>query len=187
MSLCPLYCRQSSNFYKNICRIQKCVNLNQVRNIFGFTEADCIGKISFPAIQAAPCFSSSFPAIFKEAKDIPCLIPCAIDQDPYFRMTRDVAPRLGMPKPALLHSVFFPALQGAKSKMSASDANSSIFLTDSAKQIKDKINKYAFSGGGQTVEEHQKNGGNCDIDVSFQYLKFFMDNDERLEEIRRVS
>ena len=23
------------------------------------------------------------------------LIPCAIDQDPYFRMTRDVAPRLG--------------------------------------------------------------------------------------------
>lgn len=180
------YMGQSSNFYKNICRIQKCVNLNQVRNIFGFTEADCIGKISFPAIQAAPCFSSSFPAIFKEAKDIPCLIPCAIDQDPYFRMTRDVAPRLGMPKPALLHSVFFPALQGAKSKMSASDANSSIFLTDSAKQIKDKINKYAFSGGGQTVEEHQKNGGNCDIDVSFQYLKFFMDNDERLEEIRRT-
>jgi len=60
-------------------------------------------------------------------------------KDPYFRMTRDVAPRLGFPKPALIHSVFFPALQGAKSKMSASDANSSIFLTDSPKQIKDKV------------------------------------------------
>lgn len=101
-------------------------------------------------------------------------------------MTRDVAPRLGLQKPALLHSIFFPALQGAKSKMSASDANSSIFLTDSAKQIKDKINKYAFSGGGQTVEEHRANGGNCDVDVSFQYMKFFMDNDERLEEIRKT-
>ena len=101
-------------------------------------------------------------------------------------MTRDVAPRLGLPKPALFHSVFFPALQGAKSKMSASDANSSIFLTDTAKQIKDKINKYAFSGGGQTVEEHREKGGNCDVDVSFQYLKFFMDNDERLEQIRKV-
>jgi tryptophanyl-tRNA synthetase len=56
-------------------------------------------------------------------------------------MTRDVAPRLGFPKPALIHSVFFPALQGAKSKMSASDANSSIFLTDSPKQIKDKVKK----------------------------------------------
>ena len=60
-------------------------------------------------------------------------------KDPYFRMTRDVAPRLGFLKPALIHSVFFPALQGAKSKMSASDANSSIFLTDTPKQIKYKV------------------------------------------------
>lgn len=130
------------------------------------------GKISFPAIQAAPSFSSSFPKIFGSRKDIQCLIPCAIDQvkaavieqikkdvftqglntkvrcicvfflhiqDPYFRMTRDVAPRIGYPKPALLHSTFFPALQGAQTKMSASDANSSIFLTDTPKQIKNKV------------------------------------------------
>lgn len=38
------------------------------------------GKISFPAIQAAPSFSSSFPQIFGGKKDVPCLIPCAIDQ-----------------------------------------------------------------------------------------------------------
>lgn len=178
------YMGQCSDFYKNICRIEKLVNVNQVKNIFGFQDSDCIGKISFPAIQAAPSFSSTFPHIFNGKKDVPCLIPCAIDQDPYFRLTRDVAPRLGLPKPALIHSVFFPALQGAKSKMSASDANSSIFLTDTAKQIKDKINKYAFSGGGQTIEEHKANGGNCDVDVSFQYLKFFMEDDQRLEEIR---
>ena len=54
-------------------------------------------------------------------------------------MTRDVAPRLGFPKCALLHSVFFPALQGARSKMSASDANSAIFLTDTAAEIADKV------------------------------------------------
>ena len=54
-------------------------------------------------------------------------------------MTRDVAPRIGYPKPALLHSTFFPALQGAQTKMSASDANSSIFLTDTPKQIKNKV------------------------------------------------
>lgn len=54
-------------------------------------------------------------------------------------MTRDVAPRIGYPKPALLHSTFFPALQGAQTKMSASDPNSSIFLTDTAKQIKTKV------------------------------------------------
>ena len=57
-------------------------------------------------------------------------------------MTRDVAPRLGYLKPALLHSTFFPALQGAQTKMSASDANSSIFLTDSPKEIKVRIRSY---------------------------------------------
>lgn len=54
-------------------------------------------------------------------------------------MTRDVAPRLNFPKCALLHSIFFPALQGAQSKMSASDSNSSIFLTDTAAEIETKV------------------------------------------------
>lgn len=49
-----------------------------------------------------------------------------------------------------------------------------------------QINKYAFSGGGATVEEHKEKGGNCDVDVSFQYLTFFMEDDDRLEEIRKV-
>lgn len=38
------------------------------------------GKISFPAIQAAPSFSNSFPQIFRDRTDVQCLIPCAIDQ-----------------------------------------------------------------------------------------------------------
>lgn len=176
---------QCPEFYRNMCRVQKLVTFNQVKGIFGFGDSDCIGKISFPAIQAAPSFSSSFPHIFNNRKDVPCLIPCAIDQDPYFRMTRDVAPRMNCPKPALLHSTFFPALQGAQSKMSASDPNTSIFLTDTDKQIKNKVNKYAFSGGGATVEEHREKGGNCDVDVSYQYLTFFMENDERLAQIKK--
>lgn len=119
-------------------RIQKCVTFNQVKGIFGFGDSDVIGKIAFPAVQATPAMSTSFPFIFGE-KPVQVLIPCAIDQDPYFRMMRDVAPRLGMPKPCLILSTFFPALQGAKSKMSASDANSAVFLTDTPKQIKNKV------------------------------------------------
>ncbi|XP_061193094.1 tryptophan--tRNA ligase, cytoplasmic-like isoform X1 [Saccostrea echinata] len=176
----------SPAFYRTICRIQKLVTYNQVKGIFGFTDSDSIGKISFPAIQAAPSFSCMFPEIFNGRSDIPCLIPCAIDQDPYFRMTRDVAPRMGCLKPALIHSTFFPALQGAQTKMSASDPNSSIFVTDTDQEIKDKINKYAFSGGGATIEEHTAKGGNCEVDVSYQYLTFFMDDDQRLEEIRKA-
>jgi len=174
---------QCPEFYQNMVKIQKCVTFNQVKGIFGFDDSSPIGKISFPAIQAAPSFSSSFPFIFGSTKNVPCLIPCAIDQDPYFRMTRDVAPRLGYLKPALLHSTFFPALQGAQTKMSASDENSSIFLTDTPKMIKTKINKYAFSGGKDTMEEHRAKGGDTDVDISYQYLTFFLEDDEKLEQL----
>lgn len=151
-------------FYRNVLRIQKCVTVNQAKGIFGFVDTDNIGKIAFPAVQAAPSFSTSFPMIFGDRKNIPCLIPCAIDQvryiywhctsncadhlpyavfqDPYFRMTRDVAPRLGFLKPALLHSSFFPALQGPQSKMSSSEPSSSIFLTDTPEMIKEKVSSY---------------------------------------------
>jgi len=165
---------QCPAFYQNVVKIQKCVTYNQVKGIFGFDDSSPIGKISFPAIQAAPSFSSSFPFIFGDKKTVPCLIPCAIDQDPYFRMTRDVAPRLGYLKPALLHSSFFPAMQGAQTKMSASDTTSSIYLTDTPKQIKTKINKYAFSGGKDTIEEHREKGGDTEVDISYQYLSFFL-------------
>ena len=172
-------------FYENMMQVMRHVTFNQVKGIFGFNDSTNIGKIMFPAVQAAPSFSSSFPFVFGKRKDITCLIPCAIDQDPYFRMTRDVAPTLKCKKPALLHSTFFPALQGAQTKMSASDDNSSIFLTDTPKQVKNKINKHAFSGGGQTVEEHRANGGNCQVDIAYQYLTFFLEDDAKLDQIRR--
>lgn len=91
------------------------------------------------SVQAAPAFSNSFPQIFGTKKDVPCLIPCAIDQDPYFRLTRDVAKRLKYPKPSLIHAKFFPALQGSQTKMSASVDSSAIFMSDTPNQIKNKV------------------------------------------------
>eukprot|EP00919_Chromeraceae_sp_WS-2016_P072321 GHVR01171111.1.p1 GENE.GHVR01171111.1~~GHVR01171111.1.p1 ORF type:complete len:410 (+),score=74.32 GHVR01171111.1:25-1254(+) len=164
-------------------KVQKKVTYSQSRAIFGFKESDNIGKAAFPAIQAAPSFSETFPSIFGGRKDVLCLIPHAIDQDPYFRMTRDVAPRLGFNKPILIHSRFFPALQGQQTKMSGSVESSSVFVTDTPKQIKDKINKYAFSGGRDTAEEQRKYGANLDVDVPYQYLSFILTDDEKLQDI----
>ena len=138
-------------------------------------------------MQSASSFATSYPFIFgtdkKKVAKIPCLIPCAIDQDPYFRQCRDNAEKLKYVKPALIHSVFLPSLKGAETKMSASDRDSSIYLSDTDKQIKKKIGA-SFSGGQETRELHKELGGRTDVDIPFQYLKFFLEDDAELERIR---
>ena len=57
--------------------------------------------------------------------------------------------------------------------MSASNPNSAIFMPDTDKQIKNKINKHAFSGGQETLELHRELGGNPNVDVAYQYLTCF--------------
>ena len=68
--------------------------------------------------------------------------------------------------------------------MSASIDSSAIFMNDDMNTIKKKINRYAFSGGQVSEAEHRELGGNPDVDVSFQYLTFFLEDDEELERIR---
>lgn len=181
--------------YPNIVRIWKAVTVNQVNGIFGFDGTANIGKAAFPAIQAAPSFGSSFPKVLgggkTNAATLACLVPCAIDQDPYFRLTRDVAHKL-VPrhhplkgKPALIHSKFFPPLQGAQGKMSSSDGNSAVFLTDTPEEIARKIKVHAFSGGQDTKKLQEELGANLEVDVSYQWLRFFMEDDEELARIGR--
>lgn len=172
-------------FYHNMVRISKTITTSTSKAAFGFEDSDCIGKLHFVSNQAAPSFSNTFPHIFGTRSDVPALIPCAIDQDPYFRLTRDVARKLKYPKPHLIHAKFFPALQGPGSKMSASIDSSAIFMSDTSNTIKKKVNKYGFSGGGDTKELQEEFGANCDVDVPYQYLTFFLESDEELEQIRQ--
>jgi len=177
------------HMYPNIVRIWKAITYNQARSAFGFSGENNIGQSAFPAVQAAPSFPSSFHVPLKGNHKLCCLIPCAIDQDPYFRMTRDIAHKI-VPndhplkgKPSLIHSKFFPPLQGAAGKMSASDESSAVYLTDSDEVIESKIMRYAFSGGRVTAKEQKEKGADLDIDVSYQWLRFFLDDDQELEKI----
>jgi len=61
----------------------------------------------------------------------------------------------------------------------SSSEGTAIYTTDTPEEVKKKINKYAFSGGQATIEEHRKKGGNPDIDVCFQYLKMFLEPDDK--------
>lgn len=57
-------------------------------------------------------------------------------------------------------------------------------MRDTPNQIKNKINKYAFSGGKVSQEEHRQYGGDTSVDVAYQYLRFFLEDDDELERIR---
>jgi len=166
--------------YPQAIKVAKKITFSMVKSSFGLNESSNIGIIFFTSVQAVPAF---LPSIIKNKK-IPCLIPHAIDQDPHFRLTRDILPKLGHYKPASIQCSFLPPLTGSKGKMSSSQSIKAILSTDSPKTVAKKINKYAFSGGQPNTEEHRKKGGNPDVDVSFQYLKYmFEENDEALNEI----
>ncbi|GBE59431.1 tryptophanyl-tRNA synthetase [Babesia ovata] len=164
-------------------KMQKKTTFNQVKGIFGFGLSSNIGSIAYPAIEGAAAFCQAYPKLFGHRTDMLCLVPQGIDQDPFFRMTRDLAPRLGFLKPISIHSKFIPSLLGVNCKMSSSVEGSAIFVTDSPAIIRGKIHKYAFSGGRDTAEEHRRLGANLDVDVAYHYLRFFLDDDEELNDI----
>lgn len=168
--------------YPEACKVAKKITYSMVKSSFGLDESSNIGQIFYTSMQAVPAF---LPSVIK-GKKIPCLIPHAIDQDPHFRLTRDILPKLGHHKPASIQCSFLPPLTGTGGKMSSSTGES-IYLTDTPKEVERKIKKYAFSGGRDTLEEHRRHGGNPDIDVSFQYLRFmFEPDDKKLREIHNA-
>ncbi|NIM26503.1 MAG: tryptophan--tRNA ligase [Nitrososphaeria archaeon] len=154
--------------YPIAAEVAKKVNFSNTKGVFGFTNETNIGMIFYTSLQSAPCF----------IEDKPVLIPLGVDQDPHFRITRDVAPKIGKPKPALIHNIMIPGLEGPGGKMSASSENGTVYTTDSPNVVKKKINKYAFSGGQPDIDQHRKLGGNPDIDVSYQYLRIFFEPDD---------
>lgn len=173
--------KHANLMYKEALKVAKRITYSTTKSAFGFTNEQNIGAIFYTAMQAVPAF---LPSVIY-GREIPCLIPHAIDQDPHFRVSRDVITKIGHYKPASIQCRFLPGLGGMNrdGKMSASEENSTIYTTDSLETVRKKIMKYAFSGGKPTVEEHRKFGGNPDVDVSYQWLTFFEEDDKKLEKI----
>jgi tryptophanyl-tRNA synthetase len=160
--------------------VAKRITYSTARASFGFQDSTNIGWVFWPAIQAAPCF------IHKKltGENVPALIPAAIDQDPYWRVTRDIAQKLGYCKPAQIHCRFLPGL-GAGGKMSASEPETSVFTMDPPDVVKKKIWN-AFTGGKGTAAEQRKTGADPAVCSIFQYYFYlFEEDDKRLAERER--
>jgi tryptophanyl-tRNA synthetase len=170
----------AKTLYKIAIRIAKHITFSTVKAVFGFNNSTNIGMNFFPSIQAVPCF---LPSVLK-GKNIPCLIPAAIDQDPYWRgVAREIAPKLGYYKPAQIHSKFIPGL-GRGGKMSASEPETAIFTVDSPSIAHKKIMN-SFTGGRSTVKEQREKGGIPEICPIYHYYEVFLKDDRELAEICR--
>ncbi len=153
--------------------VAKHITYSTARATFGFQESTNLGWIFWPAIQAVPCF------IHKKltGENVPALIPAAIDQDPFWRITRDIAPKLGYFKPAQIHSRFLPGL-GVGGKMSASEPETAIFTVDPPEVVKRKVWN-AFTGGKGTIAEQRKTGANPSVCSIYQYFLFLFEEDDK--------
>ena len=169
----------AGKMYREAIKVAKKLTVSTAKAVFGLNDSNNVGEFFYTCMQSVPAF---LPSVLK-GKNIPCLIPYAIDQDAHFRVARDILPKLGFYKPAAIHCRFLPALTGPQSKMSASEEQTAVYTTDSPETVEKKIRKYAFSGGRDTIEEHRKLGGNPDIDVSYQWLTFFEEDDKKLAKL----
>ena len=170
------------HLYPIATEIARKITFSTAKAVFGFTNSTNIGMIGFPSIQAAPCF---LPSII-EKTPTPVLIPAAIDQDPYWRITRDIATKLGFYKPAQIHSKFLPSLS-KDSKMSSSRPETAILTTDEPEIVEKKVLS-SFTGGQATISLQKKLGGNADICPVYDYLKYFFDDEkESLERYIRCK
>ena len=169
----------AKTLYKIAVQVAKHVTNSTVKAVFGFKSSTNIGMLFFPAMQAVPCF---LPSVLT-GKKLNCLIPAAIDQDNYWRgIAREVAPKIGYPKPAQIHSKFMPGL-GQGGKMSASEPESAIFTIDSPEEASNKV-MISFTGGRSTVQEQREKGGEPDICPIYQYYYFLMENDD--DKIKKI-
>jgi tryptophanyl-tRNA synthetase len=126
--------------------------------------------------------------IMADAKHGICDLPAATSKDRYpirmalLQLERSMGGQ-GLLQPSSTYHRFAIGMTGGK--MSSSMPETTIFLNEDLAKMEKKF-KRSFSGGQSTVEEHRRLGGNPDIDVAFQYLKFFFEEDDAaLEEVRR--
>ncbi len=159
--------------YPTALKIARKINFSNVKAVFGMNNESNIGQIFYTSIQAVPAV---LPSVWL-GRNIPCLIPHGIDQDPHFRIARDVLPKIGFYKPASIESKFMSSLKEGD-KMSSSDKDSAIFLDDSPEEVKRKISR-AITGGRETAALQREKGGFPDKCAIYDYYKYLFEPDEK--------
>lgn len=162
-----------SNEYKVIIKLMNMCNFNDLKNTFG--EKSHIGEYFYVFYQLMPCFLYTSQ----------CIVIAGVDQEPFFRLARDIASKLKHPKPIILYTKNIPGLNG-DDKMSTSKIESiPIFLSDNQETVKKKIMKITKVGAG-TLDELFQYGSDLNEDIPFRLIKIFDKNTNNVNLIRKA-
>lgn len=149
-------------YYAILIRLMSIVSINVLNNIFG--EKSNVGEYFYPLYQILPCFLGK-----------QCIIVAGKDQDPFFRLARELARKLGHKPPIILYTRYVPGLDGSDKMSTSNIASLPIFLTDNLSNIKNKIYKVKKVGAGSLDELFQK-GANIQEDTLYQLIDIFEKN-----------
>ena len=174
-----LQSKKEQRYYEFAFEISKKITENEFRAVYGSVD---LGKVAANLLQYADILHPQLPEY--EGK-MPSVTGIAPEQDPHARVTRDIAQRLqtqyDIEIPSFIYFMHQSGLQKGK-KMSSSDPNTAIFLSDSPEEVKKKIDG-AFTGGRDTVEEQKKKGGRPEICKIFEIYKFHHPDQKFLDDI----
>jgi len=169
--------QKENRYYEFSYELSKKITLNTLKAVYGHLD---LGKIAANLLQYTDILH---PQLEEYEGKMPSVTPIGLDQDPHARITRDIARRLpyDFELPSFLYINHQPGLQRG-SKMSSSEPENSILLSDDIEKVKKKIYN-AFTGGRNTLKEQKMYGGNPDICRVCDLLKYHLPDTKKLNDL----
>lgn len=159
--------------YKLIIKLMSLVNLNQLEHIFGKKEN--IGEYFYVFVQMAPCFIEN---------DKQCIIIAGKNQDPFFRLARDLAKRINKPMPIVIYTKNVIGLDGSNKMSTSVPSSIPIFISDSEETIKSKVSLIKKVGAG-SLDELFEFGCKLENDIPFILIELFDPNIHNVKTLKK--
>ena len=155
--------------YREIVELSSRLRVKDLQKVFGFDDLDPLLKYWYPAVQMVPALHpESFPGL---TESMQCIVPCSIDQYPFFRLARKLHNNQDHRKPIVICGSDY--LPGIKSdKMSSSDPRNAIWIDDPDLEAKIRMGR---SWNGIDVGLRQ--------DLAYQITRIFEPDDRVFTQI----
>jgi tryptophanyl-tRNA synthetase len=160
--------------YSIMIKLMSILTVDLLNNIFG--PKSNIGELFYVAYQLMPCFID---------KNKQCIVIAGEDQDPFFRLARDIAHKLHCKPPIILYTKNFLGLDGSDKMSTSKPETIPIFISDTDEIIRSKINKIKKVGAG-TLDELFDKGSDLSNDVPFQLIEFLESDINKINLIKEA-